>query len=104
MIANQNLKLLKGFGTWAVERGKLERNPFLTIKSQKETTVTNPSRQPFSIEEVRALLNTARENPKFSHYHDFCMELLYLRLRPSEGIGLRWKHIDFEHVSICENL
>ena len=106
LIANQNLKLLKGFGKWAVEESLWEENLFQGVKSIKESKQTNPSRKPFSVEEIRALLHTSKVNPKFSHYHEFCMTLLYLGLRPSEGIGLRWKHINFQRkqVSICESL
>jgi integrase len=106
LIANQNLKLLKGFGNWVVEQSIWEQNPFKGIKPLKENNQTPASRKPFTVDEIRALLTTARENPKFSHYHEFCMTLLYLGLRPSEGIGLRWKHIDFERkqVTICESL
>jgi len=106
LIANQNLKLLKGFGDWTVERSHLEANPFETIKPLRENQATNPARKPFSVEEIKRLLATAKENPKFQHYHDFCMALLFLGIRPSEGIGLRWKHVNFERkqVEIYESL
>ncbi len=48
----------------------------------------------------------AKTHPKYHGYHDFCMALLYLGLRPSEAIGLKWKHIHRlrQSITISESL
>jgi integrase len=43
------------------------------------------------VDEIRLLLDAVKNEPILSHYHDFCVVLLFLGLRPSEAIGLRWQ-------------
>lgn len=106
LIANQNLSLMKGFGAWCQTKGYWEGNPFTDIRPLKRSNTTNPKRLPFTIEETRLILSTAKTHPKYHGYHDFCMALLYLGLRPSEAIGLKWKHISWmkQTVTISESL
>lgn len=105
LIANQNLALLKGFAKWAINEGLLRTNPFAQIKPLK-VDKSQSRDKPFSQEEIVRFLATIKVDRYYSGYHDFCMMLFYLGLRPSECIGLRWKHIDFNHrqVTICESL
>jgi integrase len=106
LIANQNLSLMKGFGAWCQTKGHWAVNPFTDIRPLKRSNATNPKRLPFTIEETRLILSTAKTHPKYHGYHDFCMALLYLGLRPSEAIGLKWKHINWvkQTVTISESL
>lgn len=94
LIANQNLSLLKSFADWAVAEQKMESNWFKSIRKLKEPKTVSPKRRPFTRAEVNLLLTTAKTHPKFYQWHDFCMVLLYLGLRPSEAIGLRWSDVD----------
>jgi integrase len=100
LIANQNLSLLKGFGTWAIEKEHITSNLFQVIKPLKVSHVVSPTRLPFTATETRKFLDAAKLHPRWHSYHDFCMALLYLGLRPSEGIGLRWRHIDWQRRTI----
>jgi integrase len=106
LTANQNLGLLKGFGDWCVRHQAAEVNPFANIKPQKEPKTVSPTRKPFSRDEIIKLLDAAKTHPKLYRWHDFCMVLLYLGLRPSEAIGLRWQDVDLARgeVNICEAL
>lgn len=99
-IANQNLSLLKGFGDWAVESGLMPENLFKSIKPLKQTKTVSPTRRPFTRQEITTLLATAKVHPKFYRWHDFCMVLLYLGLRPSEAIGLRWQDVDIDRAEV----
>ena len=102
-IANQNLTLLRAFGRWCIDQGLLPMNPYAAIKPLKcSRSVQN--RQPFSRDEVERFLSTLKFDRKNRHYYDFCYVMLSLGLRPSEAIGLRWQHIDFDRkqVTICE--
>lgn len=105
-VANQNLSLMKSFGYWAILQGHWEQNHFEGIKPLKVSHHPNGKRSPFTIEEIRLLLSTAKTHPRWYHYHDFCMALLYLGLRPSEAIGLKWKHINWQPatITIAESL
>lgn len=104
--ANANLKYCKTFGEWLVTNHFAESNLFAGIRPLKESQAKNPCRRPFKISEIQALLSTARTNPKFQGWHDFCAVLLFLGLRPSEAIGLRWKCVDLEsrQILIAESL
>lgn len=102
-IANQNLAMLKSFGQWCMEQEFAIANFYADIKPLKgNRTVQN--RRPFTREEVERFLQTMRTDSKCYRYHDFCLVLFSLGLRPSEAIGLRWKHIDLDRkqVTICE--
>ncbi len=106
LIANQNLSLLKTFGAWAVTEEHWSSNHFELIERLKVSHTPKPKRLLFTREETRKLLDTARLHPRWHSYHDFCVVLLYLGLRPSEGIGLRWKHVNWSQktMTICESL
>lgn len=104
-IANQNLTLLKSFADWAVESGQMTINPFTKIRPLK-VDKSQSRDKPFTQDEITRFLAAVKVDPYYWRYHDFCMMLFYLGLRPSECIGLRWKHIDFtrKQVTICESL
>ncbi len=89
LIANQNLSLLKGFASWAVTSGLMPSNYFTDIHPLKVHSLSR--RKPFTVDEIRLLLDAVKNEPILSHYHDFCVVLLFLGLRPSEAIGLRWQ-------------
>jgi integrase len=103
-IANQNLSLLKGFGTWTVEQGHRDTNPFTSIVPVKASK-PKPDR-PFGIEEIRLMIAATTQDPVLLKYRDFVLFLLNSGCRPSEAIGLRWEHVDFSHneIHICESL
>jgi integrase len=105
-VANQNLSLLRNFGAWCVQQQAIESNPFNDIKPLKEHKAVSPTRKPFSRDEVTKLLETAKTHPSLYKWHDFCMVLLYLGLRPSEAIGLLWRDVDLVRgeITICESL
>ena len=104
-IANQNLSLLKSFGRWCVQAGHIVENPFTPLKPIKGGKRVKTAK-PLTIEEVRRFLETIREDQTYAYFHDFCYVLFALGLRPSEAIGLRWKHLDLSRaeVMICESL
>lgn len=106
LVSNHNLSLLKGFGDWAVSEGLLPANPFTSIKRLKATKNVNPKRLPFTREQIQAFLDAVKTDRYYFSYHDFCMTLFYLGVRPSEAAGLRWKHIDWQRkvVTIYESM
>jgi integrase len=106
LVANQNLSLLKGFADWAIEQGLMESNPFTVIARLKGSKAVNPKRTPLTLAQTRSFLDAIKFDRYYSGYHDFCMALFYLGVRPSEAAGLRWRHIDWQRrvVTICESL
>ena len=104
--ANQNLTLIKGFGHWCVENGDWEINPFQKIKPLKDSGERVQNREPFTREEIKKIFAALKAHPKSAPYHDFSLFMLSLGIRPSECIGIRWQHIDFENrrVIVRESL
>lgn len=104
-IANQNLSMLKAFGKWLIEQGYAEDNPYERIKPIKGNTPVQ-NREPFTLDEIQKFFTALKADPVTAHYHDFCLILLSLGIRPSEAIGLRWCHFNLEksEVTIKESL
>lgn len=104
--ANQNLVLLKSFGSWLVEQQYIEQNIYSSIKPLKASGVSVQDRTPFTKEELFLFLTTMRKHSVGYQYYDFCVVLFLLGLRPSEAIGLRWGRVNLERreVLICESL
>lgn len=98
--ANHNLTLLKSFGNWAIEQEHLEINPYAKIKPLKDTGEPVQNRTPFTLDEIRAIFTALKDHPTSSHYYDFSLFMMSLGLRPSECIGLRWKHLDLEKAQV----
>ncbi|MGD1908304.1 MAG: tyrosine-type recombinase/integrase [Leptolyngbyaceae cyanobacterium] len=106
LTSNQNLSLLKAFASWAVSQALIETDFFNSIKRLKASRAINPKRIPLTKEQIRAFLDAIKLDRYYYSYHDFCMTLFYLGLRPSEAAGLRWKHINWQRrtITICESM
>ena len=106
ITANQNLILLKSFGEWMKEQQYIGENIYRVIRPLKGSHTNTQDRTPFTTEELLLFLETMRIHPVCYKYYDFCVVLFSLGLRPSEAIGLRWRHINLERgeVVICESL
>lgn len=104
--ANQNLVLLKSFGEWLVKQEHLEENVFESVRPLKNSNISVQDRTPFTKEELLLFLETMRTHPTGYQYYDFTVVLFSLGLRPSEAIGLRWCHVNFDRreVVIRESL
>jgi integrase len=86
------LSNFKGFGSWLVNRGHLEKNPWVEALPPKGGT--DPTkRRAFSVAEVTQILG-ACQLPAYKHWYPYVALLLYTGLRPSEAIGLRWFDVD----------
>lgn len=67
-------------------------NPFVKIKRLKEQRIDV---QPFSIEEVRRILEGVRPD-----FHPYLTVRIFTGLRSGEANGLKWKHIDWARRQI----
>lgn len=68
------------------------RNPYTGIKSLR---IPRRDIQPFSLDEVRLILDTVR--PDFKNYYTV---RFYTGMRTGEIDGLRWRYVDFERREI----
>jgi integrase len=91
---------------WAVESGIIERNPFEgmagKIKLPKSTRSEDFDIDPFSKEEQDSILSAYANHPTHKRYCHFIQFLLLTGARPSEVIGLKWKHIRKNQIFISE--
>jgi integrase len=102
---NDRLSTLNAFFIWAVKNSLAEYNPVEELKRRKRRRTKDPKRKPFSIEELRMILE-AVETDKFcppasqfkhSHYAPFLKFMIYTGVRNAEAIGLTVDRIDFKN-------
>jgi integrase len=103
--ANRNIKMLATFFAWVATQYGTD-NPCTALKPIKGDVRPSAKRVPFTHGEIRLILDTFQAHPSYSHYHDFVLMILSFGLRPSEAIGLQWKHVDLTQrtLSISESL
>jgi integrase len=68
------------------------QNPFVKIKRLKQKRVDI---DPFSIEQVRAILATVRED-----FRNYLTVRFFTGMRSGEAHGLKWRYVDFERKQI----
>ena len=102
---NDRLSTLKSFFTWAEKNRLLNYNPVEECKRRKRKRGKDPKRKPFSIEELRLILE-AVETDKFcplasqykhSHYAPFLKFMIYTGVRNAEAVGLTVDRVDFKN-------
>lgn len=103
--ANRNTGELESFGAWCLKQGLWDANLFADIKRAKPVLGRSQTDQPFTETELARIL-AAFEVGRRAHYYDFTLLLLRFGLRPSEAIGLRWQHVNFDRreITIRESL
>lgn len=82
---------------WAVEEGKISKNPFLRVlKELKEPKPTDDAPDPFSRQAMERIIDAYRHHPRYHHYADL-VELLFLTAaRTGEAAAFVGSDIDFE--------
>jgi integrase len=104
--AKQRIWLLKSCWDWAKDRYQVaEVNPWLGISDRFQAQPKDQV-EPFTKDEVFAILQGFRDSHYYVHYLDFVMFLLGTGCRPGEAVGLRWANVskDFSTVYICRSM
>jgi integrase len=73
----------------AVRRGQISRNPVLQAKAPR---LVEEESEPYTIEEVRRLLEVASQRRNGARW----VVALALGLRQGEALGLKWEHVNLE--------
>lgn len=99
--ARRTLQQIKACCNWAVDRGLIERNPFLTMKVRGSRKGSSKRTQKaFSPEERDVIIST------FEKQHPFYLPLVrfafFTGCRPEEAIALQKKHIKLDRIVFCE--
>ncbi|MCX5963183.1 MAG: tyrosine-type recombinase/integrase [Cyanobacteria bacterium] len=98
---NVRLRLLRSCLVWAMKQGLATVNPYLDLKKRK---IERSQIKPFTVEEMKTIINGFEENkPVYKYFVTF---LFLTGCRPSEGIGIQWKRIDFDRgeITIADSL
>ncbi len=90
---------------WAIAEKLLESNPWQDA-SKLIKVPPKPQPKPFTQAEVTAILNAFRDNRYYYYYASYVEYLVSTGCRPSEAIGLQWKHVadDFSTVWVGSTL
>lgn len=80
---------------WGVKSGKLANNPFKGLPSEIKHKKSENKKEidPFSRDEMNAIINVFWESEQHSHYASFVEFMFLTGCRPSEAVGLRWRDI-----------
>lgn len=104
-IQRERLVRITSAWDWAIAENLVESNPWQGA-SKLIKVPPKPQPKPFTRDEVAAILNAFKENQYYSYYAPYVEFLVSTGCRPSEAIGLQWKHIakDFKSVWIGSTL
>ncbi|MEH2302321.1 MAG: DUF3596 domain-containing protein [Nostoc sp.] len=90
---------------WAMEEGLIDTNPFAAMKIKTPKGATEEQDvNPFSKEERDLIIRTFASDRHYSHYTHYVRFLFFTGCRPSEAIGLKWKHITNNVVQFRESV
>lgn len=103
--AKARIWLLTSCWDWAKDKYHVtQQNPFRGLSDRFRSQPKKPKR-PFSVAEVRAILNGFRSSRYYAHYADYAAFLLGVGTRPGEAAGLLWENVapDFTSIYICQS-
>jgi integrase len=100
---NKRLSTLKGFAKWLVKLKIWASNPLEEVDKRKVKKVDDPTRKPFTEEEIGKILSAFKNDTysvksahfPHSHYYPFLYFIFKTGVRNGEAVGLRVSHIDF---------
>lgn len=89
---------------WGISRGWLQSNPWTAMISAFKVQPTE-SPQPFTVEEIQAIIKTMDESRSYRYYTPLIRFLFGTGCRTGEAIGLRWGVIqeDLSQIWIGES-
>jgi integrase len=111
-MARRCLMHLSAACKWGVKNGLLATNPFegMYLELAKPKYKMEEQANPFTAQERDRIIeafqthNIGKKGISYSYYTDFVKFLFFTGCRPSEAIGLRWKHIscDCSRITFSE--
>lgn len=101
---NRRLGYIRACCKWGIEKGYIEIDPCIYVKTKRDSK--KKKIKPFTQDEIDRILKAFQDHPKYNYYYPYTYFLFATGVRPSEAIGLQWKHIDFskELIEISEVL
>jgi integrase len=103
--AKRCLTQLKACCNWAMEEGLIDTNPFAAMKIKvPKGAIEEQDIHPFSKEERDLIIRTFASDRHYSHYTHYVRFLFFTGCRPSEAVGLKWKHITNSVIQFRESV
>jgi integrase len=101
----ERVGILKAAWNYGIQMKLVKTNPWDTVIKQIKVSPKQMSK-PFTLEEIRKILEGFRSDRYYSHYADYVEFLFGTGCRPGEAIGLCWQHIsdNFSTAWIGESL
>ena len=90
---------------WAVRNKLIDNNPFEEIaKDFRHQSCDRSNIDPFTKQEMDAIIEAFAKHPTRSHYTPFVKFLFWTGCRTGEAVGLKWKHIDenIQYITFTE--
>jgi integrase len=95
VTARKYLLCLNACFIWAMDCNLTDANPFASVMQGLKVNATyHPD--PFSQEEVRAILETFKTHRYYSYYYPYVKFLFLTGCRPEDAVGLCWKHVNLD--------
>ncbi len=92
--AKRCLTQIKACCNWAMDEGLIASNPFVLMQIKLPKGLSEEQDiNPFSKEERDLIILTFASDRHYCHYTSYVRFLFFTGCRPSEAIGLKWKHI-----------
>jgi integrase len=95
----ERLQLLRACWEWAIEQGILESNPWSDLVVRVKIPPKQKSK-PFTLEEIRAIIESFRSDRYYDYYADFVEFLFGTGCRTGEAIGLRWGNLSDDCLTL----
>lgn len=103
--AKRCLTQIKACCNWAMEEGAIKTNPFALMKIKLPKGLSEEQDiKPFSKAERDLIILTFASDRYYSHYTHYVRFLFFTGCRPSEAVGLKWKHITNSVVQFRESV
>jgi integrase len=105
---NERLTMLNAFSRWLIKVKIWPYNPFEDVTRRKVKKVINTSRKPFTVDEIKKILNAIKndtycpKNSRFTHsyYYPFIYFIFKTGVRNAEAVGLRVSNVNVTNKSI----
>jgi integrase len=86
---------------WGIKSGLITENPFRDMASEVKLPKNQRNGEneitPFTKEERDLIIKTFSEHKHYGYYTAYVQFCFFTGCRPSEAIGLQWKHIDISN-------
>ncbi len=99
-VSKAQLTMLKACWAWAVGKYQVsEKNPFENLNGRFKT-IPKKAIEPFTRDEVTAIINGFKDSKGYSHYHEFVAFLFGTGCRLGEVVALTWGDIKPGYSSV----